>query len=267
MKTEKSILQEEMRGWKVQSPDTSGWHAVIEPGKSSSKVSYVYRLNLKAGESHMIKSGKLEMHPVMMTGSATLSENKDLPTQMERFDSFYIPANTSVKITAVEDCVLFVGGALYEGIGKTSFRKYDPSLPIGDIHQIHGHGSGRREVMFTLDTGTAASNLICGLSWSGDGAWTSWPPHQHEKDLEEVYCYFDMPAPHFGFHLSYLEEGKIEDCVTHVVRTGTMVQAPKGYHPTVSSPGTVNAYLWILVSFTPKSRRYDLAINDSSYLA
>lgn len=267
MKHEKMALQEEMKKWRVQSPDTEGWHTVIEPGTSSSTVSYVFRLNLKAGQKHVVTSGTLEMHPVMISGSATLSGNSDLPTQMERFDSFYIPANTTVTISAVEDCVLFIGGALYEGIGKTSFRKYDPTLPLGDIHQVHGHGAGRREVMFTLDTGTPASNLICGLTWSGDGAWTSWPPHQHEKDLEEVYCYFDMPAPHFGFHLSYLESGKIEDCVTHLVRTGTMVQAPKGYHPTVASPGSVNAYFWVLVSFTPKSRKYDLAISDPNYVS
>ena len=75
------------------------------------------------------------------------------------------------------------------------------------------------------------------------GAWTSWPPHQHEKDLEEVYCYFDMPLPKFGFHISYLKSGEVEDIVTHTVHSGTMVQAPCGYHPTVASPGSRNAYL------------------------
>ncbi len=261
-----NTTQDEMRRWKVQSPETSGWHTVIAPGSSSSKVSYVFRLNLEVGEQYEITTGDLEMHPVLMSGKAKLSGNDALPDEMTRYDSFYLPARNKVLVTAIERCIFYVGGARYEGIGETSFRKYDPNLPLGDIHQVHGHGAGRREVMFTLDPGTPASNLICGLSWSSDGAWTSWPPHQHEKDLEEVYCYFDMDEPHFGFHLSYLESGKIENCVTHVVRSGTMVQAPKGYHPTVSSPGSVNAYLWILVAFTPKSRRYDLAIPDPAYI-
>jgi 5-deoxy-glucuronate isomerase len=116
--------------------------------------------------------------------------------------------------------------------------------------------------MFTLDPGTPASRLICGLTWGGDGAWTSWPPHQHEKDLEEVYCYFDMPEPKSGFHISYLESGGLQEAVFHQVQSGTMVEAPMGYHPTVSTPGTRNAYLWVLVAFTPKSRRYDLAVTD-----
>jgi 5-deoxy-glucuronate isomerase len=49
------------------------------------------------------------------------------------------------------------------------------------------------------------------------------------------------------------------------VQTGSMVLAPCGYHPTVASPGTRNAYLWILASFRPESRRYDLAVLDPAY--
>lgn len=258
--------KEELRSWRIQSPESSGWHTVIAPKTSASVVSYVFRLNLDKGQTYEINSGDLEIHPVLIHGKAELSNNDQLPPLMSRYDSFYIPAHTSVTVTALEPCVWYVGGAKYEGIGEISFRKFDITLPIGDIHQIHGHGAGRREVMFTLDPGTPASNLICGLTWGGDGAWTSWPPHQHEKDLEEVYCYFDMDAPHLGFHISYLDSGKIEEGVAHMVQSGTMVQAPKGYHPTVSTPGTKNAYLWILVSFRPESRRYDLAVADPAYI-
>ena len=56
---------------------------------------------------------------------------------------------------------------------------------------------------------SATAGGIC-FSWTtngGNGAWTNWPPHEHEKDLEEVYCYFDMDDPHFGLHLSYVEPG------------------------------------------------------------
>ena len=131
----------------------------------------------------------------------------------------------------------------HEGIGHAFFRSFDLSQPVGDIHQIHGEGIGQREVMMTLPDKDEASRLICGLTWGGEGAWTSWPPHQHEKDLEEGYCYFGMPLPHFGFHISYLKSGEVEDIVTHTVHSGTMVEAPVGDHPTVASPGTRNSYL------------------------
>jgi 5-deoxy-glucuronate isomerase len=119
--------------------------------------------------------------------------------------------------------------------------------------------------MFTLDSQTPASRLICGLTWGGVGTWASWPPHQHENDLEEAYCYFDMPAPKFGLHLSYLKSGEAEDIVTHTVQSGNMVLAPCGYHPTVASPTVSNTYFWCLGSFTPSSRSYNLAVLDPAY--
>lgn len=150
----------------------------------------------------------------------------------------------------------------HEGIGHAFFRSFDLSQPVGDIHQIHGEGIGQREVMMTLSDKDEASRLICGLTWGGEGAWTSWPPHQHEKDLEEVYCYFGMLLPHFGFHISYLKSGEVEDIVTHTVHSGTMVEAPVGDHPTVASPGTRNSYLWVLAVHSHSSRSYNLAVLD-----
>lgn len=254
-----------LEGWRVQSPETPGFHPVIVPEKSECKSAQVYRLNLSAGKTYVLQSGALEMHPVLIDGEANLAPHPGLEAHMKRFDSLYIPANDSIEITAVCDCVFYIAAALYEGIGVPSFRKYDPMLPIGDIHQVHGSGVGQREVMFTLDPNTQASRLICGLTWGGQGAWTSWPPHQHEKDLEEVYCYFDMPKPKFGFHISYLHSGDPDAMVAHTVYSGTMVEAPAGYHPTVASPAVCNTYLWVLSAFTPVSRSYDLAVLDPNY--
>lgn len=254
--------KERMEGWKVQSSDENGFHKVITPDTCECKEAQMFRLNLPAGESYILESGELEMHPVLLKGKARLSGHKELNQEMEKFDSCYIPGDDYLTITAEEDCIFYIAGAKYEGIGEPHFRKFDISLPIGEVHQIHGEGVGQREVMFTLAPQDSASKLICGLTWSGEGAWTSWPPHQHEKDLEEIYCYFDMSLPKFGFHISYLKSGEVKDIVAHTVYSGTMVQAPCGYHPTVASPGSRNAYLWVLAAFTQESRSYDLAIND-----
>jgi hypothetical protein len=35
------------------------------------------------------------------------------------------------------------------------------------------------------------------------GSWTSWPAQEHAKMLEEMYAYFNMPAPAFGIQLAY----------------------------------------------------------------
>jgi len=228
-----------MEDWKIQSPESAGFYTVITPEKNECNVAHMYRLNLPKGQEFVLESGKLEMHAVLIQGVASLSAHCMLGgITMKRFDSFYISAFEKVVIHSKDDCMFYIAGGPYEGIGECHFRAFNPELPIGDVHQIHGSGVGRREVMFTLPPQTPASRLICGLTWGGEGTWTSWPPHQHEQDLEEVYCYFDMDSPKFGFHISYLESGKIEDGIIHVVRSGTVVQVPKGYHPTVASPGT-----------------------------
>lgn len=254
-----------LEGWHFISPEAPGFHEVVVPGKADCKAIHIYRLNMNSGDEYTLKSDNLEMNAVLLHGAAALSGHSTLLQTMKRFDSFYIPADNQVTITALEGCVFYIAGAKYEGIGDVSYRVYDPALPIGDLHQIHGSGVGRREVMFTLPPQTPASALICGLTWGGMGAWTSWPPHQHENDLEEAYCYFDMPPPKFGFHISYLKSGEVRDAVVHTVQTGHVVLAPCGYHPTVASPTVQNTYFWALAAFTPQSRRYDLAILDPVY--
>lgn len=252
--------------WAVQSPEDPGFHEVIVPGKSECYDLSVFRLNLPASQEYVLESGALEMNPVLISGAAKLSANPVLNCDMNKLDTFYLAGGESVNILAVEDCVLYIGAAKYEGFGKTFFRAFDISQPIGAVHQIHGKGVGQREIMMTVSDKDEASRLICGLTWSGVGTWTSWPPHQHEKDLEEAYCYFDMPLPKFGFHLSYLKEGEVEDIVTHTVHTGTFVEAPVGYHPTVASPSIRNTYLWVMAAHSHESRRYDLAVSDPNFV-
>ena len=251
-----------MEKWAVQSPEEPGFHAVITPDKCESRVAQVYRLNLNAGDSYVLESGNLEMQPALIEGKALLSEHDVINGEISKFDAFYIPGGNSVKITAIEDCIFYIGAAICEGYGKPFIRKFDISQPVGQVHQIHGQGIAQREVMMTLGDFDDASRLICGLTWGGEGSWTSWPPHQHEKDLEEVYCYMEMPLPHFGMHLSYLKSGEYDDLVVHQVHSGTFVQAPAGYHPTVACPGIRNAYFWCLASFSHSSRSYNLSVLD-----
>ena len=255
----------ELESWKKQSSTVVGLHTVVSPDTDDCEAITVMRLNLKKGDSEVVVSDKLELHAVVIQGSVTVNGENFKDLNLKRFDSIYFVKNHEVKFTCTEDCFIYIAGAIDDGIGEDSYRIYDPNLPLGDIHQIHGKGVGQREVSFTLDPNTKASRLICGITFGNVGAWTSWPPHQHENDLEEAYCYFDMDAPCCGMHYSYLESGKFEDAVVHKVTTGSVVIAPRGYHPTCATPSCRNAYFWALAAFRPTSRRYDLAILDPAY--
>lgn len=248
--------------WHAVSPEVHGLHWVISPDRSPCKSAHMLRLNLNAGETFQLKSEKLEMNPLLIQGSADI-DGCGLHEHMEKLDSFYMPGNQQMVITAgTEGASFYIGAAVCEGIGKPFFRKCDRTLPFGEIHQIHGEGSGMREVFFTLNEECPASRLICGITWGADGMWTSWPPHQHEKQLEEVYCYFDMPSPHTGLHLSYGTDEAFVNARYHNVSSGHMVLAPNGYHPTVATPGTRNVYFWVLAAFGPDTRGYGHAVSD-----
>lgn len=268
------ITKERMEKWKIISPEEYGFYEVISPVRNDCQQTFIYRLNLKEGEEFLLNPSKiskdrnneyigLELNTILVKGNAEV-ENEIFEEEMKRLDSFYIIKDTKTRIKATSDCIFYIGGAIDEGYGKPYYRKFDLTLPIGDIHQIHGKKgtSGEREVFMTCGPEVGASRLLAGITWSGDGTWTSWPPHQHEKELEEVYCYFDMDAPHFGMQLSYVDPGDIENIVVHTVNSGVFCMAPRGYHPTAASPGSRNAYVWIMCANSHENRRYDLAVSD-----
>lgn len=248
--------------WKYKSPEIDGFHEVISPENSSCKITWVYRLNLNKGKSFVLQNDKLELNAVLIKGKAKIVYHQNQYELMPR-DSFYLPGGEQVNIEALEDLIIFAGGSFYESEGEFFVRKYDLNLPVGNIHQVHGKPPYQREVFLTISPQDPGSRLICGITFGEEGKWTSWPPHQHTKHLEEVYCYFDIPSPHFALHLSSKKAGKIE--AVHPVSTGDFVIVPEGYHPTVGTPGTKSCYFWIMAAHSKESRRYDLAENDPNF--
>ena len=245
--------------WLRRSPDAPGFHTVVSPADGACRVTSLFRLNLPAGETHVLRDLDLELSGAVVAGSLELTvEGETRP--LGRLDSFYLPGATAAEVRATSDLVLYLGGGPYEGEGRFFVRRFDLGLPIGAVHQVHGAPPYRRTVFMTLDQDTPASRLITGITLGDPGGWTSWPPHQHERDLEEAYFYFDIPPPQFALHLSYREPGRLE--AVHPVSSGSAVLIPRGYHPTVAMPGVRSSYFWVMVAFSRQSRRYDLAVAD-----
>lgn len=249
--------------WKYSSPDDPGFHEVINPENSPCKETWIFRLNISGGQSYSLFHGELELNAALIKGLIRI-RHTGKEYQLNEKDTFYLPANDKVEIEAMQDAILYIGGAECDGKGTFFTRKYDLSLPLGDIHQIHGKPPYRREVFMTLAQQDAGSRLICGITSGDPGMWTSWPPHQHSADLEEVYCFFDIPKPKVAFHYSSRKSGEFE--FVHPVSTGDFVAIPEGYHPTCGMPGVRSTYFWVMAAFRPESRRYDLAIDDPNYV-
>lgn len=102
-----------LESWKVQSSEEPGFHKVITPEMAECQEAQIFRLNLPAGQSYTLESGDLELHPVLIAGKAKLSDHESLDQEMEKFDSFYIPGQDKVTITALEDSIFYIAGATY----------------------------------------------------------------------------------------------------------------------------------------------------------
>ena len=116
--------------------------------------------------------------------------------------------------------------------------------------RIVGKENWQREVRtFTSESGPTR-RLIAGETLHLiPGGWSSFPPHKHdtwsaagERPLEEFYYYRCQPVGGFGMQLVY---GDGVDFSARV-RDGDCVIIDRGYHPVVSTPGTIVYYLWAL---------------------
>jgi len=248
--------------WKYSSTEEEGFFEIVTPENSACKITWIYRLNLASSSEYILQNDKLELNAAVIRGVVKISCNSE-NYNLEKFDSFYLPAKEKLVITATADCSIFIGGGIFYKRGKFFVRKYDLSLPLGDIHQIHGKPPYQREVFMTVAQQDEASSLICGITIGEPGKWTSWPPHQHTMDLEEVYCFFDIPRPQSAFHYASRKMGEFE--YIHPVSTGDCVIVPEGYHPTCGMPGVKSCYFWVMTAHKKTSRRYDLAVNDPRF--
>jgi 5-deoxy-glucuronate isomerase len=224
----------------------TGRRISITPGNSSMKHLAYGRIILNP--SHRVVSfsnGDRETGLIVLSGQATVAvDGKEI--LLGQYDSVYIPRDSAVKITtsASADIAEFsaeVSGHYPLQVGPFAQVSGDPGLRF----TTGGPGSLRKLHML-LAKNIEAGKLVAGFTISEPGNWTSWPPHEHARMLEEMYVYFNMPAPAFGIQLVY-NQTEYPELVT-VVRDGDAVLMPSGFHPNVSVPGHPICFLWAMAA-------------------
>ncbi len=158
----------------------------------------------------------------------------------------YVPRNTPFTIIGVGEVSMCISKS-------PAFADHTPALITPDqvISKTLGKPGWQREAHFILDERTEADILYIGEAWVAGGQWSSYPPHKHDDDnmpveaeTEELYYYeFDRPTG-FGIQRVYTKEGDIDE--TYTVKSGDMVEMPRGYHPAHCAPGYNQYYLWIM---------------------
>jgi 5-deoxy-glucuronate isomerase len=174
----------------------------------------------------------------------------DLGGRADVFDgvptSVYLPAGVPYRVSASAPAELAVlrapappGGAAYV------IRPSDVTVAV------RGEGAWHRTVHTILDESKPAQRLVAGETFNDPGAWSSYPPHKHDRHdppreavFQEVYYFRVKPKEGFGFQRLYSPERHVEQ--TFLVEDGDTVLIPFGYHPVVAAPGYRLYYLWAL---------------------
>ena len=219
--------------------------AVTPQNSSTEHLAYGRIILNESRPTESFSTGNRETGLICLSGKATVTVDNE-PVQLDKFDAIYIPRDASVSITANSGADLAEFSADVDNrypLQVVRFKEIekDPGLNFNT-----GGPGCKRHLNMLLAKNIQAGRLVAGFTDSEPGNWTSWPPHEHAKMLEEIYVYFNMPEPAFGIQLVY-NDTEYPELVT-VVRDGDAVLMPSGYHPNVSVPGHRISFLWAMAA-------------------
>lgn len=158
----------------------------------------------------------------------------------------YVPAGIPYRISALGPAEIAVFRAPAPSGGEAYVIR-----PSDVAVAVRGEGAWHRTVYTILDESKSAQRLVAGETFNDPGAWSSYPPHKHDRHdppreavFQEVYHFRVKPKDGFGFQRVYSPERHVES--TFLVEDGDTVLIPFGYHPVVAAPGYRLYYLWAL---------------------
>lgn len=224
----------------------TGRRVAVTPENSTMRhLSYARIVLNETAPSVRFSNGDRETGVVCLSGKATLQVGGQ-KFDLERYDSIYIPRASAIELSSTSGADLAEFSCEVAGTYPLKFVRYADLAKQDGMTFTAGGPSNSRQVSMLLAKNVEAGRLLLGFTHSDPGNWTSWPPHEHAAMLEEIYVFFEMPAPAYGIQLVYNDKQYPE--LVAVVREGDAVLMPSGYHPNVSVPGHRIAFLWALAA-------------------
>lgn len=223
-----------------------GRHLAVTPHNSTMRHLSYGRIILNPTASHVSFANEAqETGLICLAGEAAVTI-AGREVKLGQFDSIYIPRNSAIEVSTKTSVDIAEFSANVEGNYPLKVVRYADVVKDPGMKFVAGGPGSKRELNMLIAKNVEAGRLIAGFTTSDPGNWTSWPPHEHAKMLEEMYVYFDMPEPAYGIQLVY-NDTKYPELVT-AVRDGDAVLMPSGYHPNVSVPGHRIAFLWAMAA-------------------
>jgi len=207
----------------------------------------------KGGEKVDIDSQKEEIGFVCLGGEGRIqAENQTF--SLKKYDALYLPRESRCTISSNGVFDLAEIAAPSSKKYPTQFVRFEDVKKNPDLVKQAGFEPYARTLHTLIgEKNVQASRLLAGVTFSKDGNWTSWPPHDHCKEKEEIYLYIDMPHPNFGIHLNYVDFKEME--MVAPVWEGDAVAIKKGFHYNVASPGTTVGFLWMMAAIREEKDR------------
>jgi 5-deoxy-glucuronate isomerase len=223
-----------------------GRHISVSPANSTNKHLAYGRIILNsATPAASFTNGDRETALICISGSAEVSVGTE-KFHLGQYDGIYIPRDSQIEVRTSGQVDLAEFSAEVEHRYPIQFVSYQAVSKDPTMRFITGGAGSSRDLSIVMGKNVRAGRLLLGFTFSEFGNWTSWPPHEHAKMLEEMYVYFGMPDPAYGIQLVY-NDTEYPELVT-VVRDGDAVLMPAGYHPNVSVPGHRIGFLWAMAA-------------------
>ncbi len=236
-----------------------GRNISVTPANSTNRhLSYGRTILNPVVQSVAFETAERETGLIVLSGSARVTVN-DRNFELVQYDASYVPRDSSVEIATADAVDIAEFSAVVAGRYPLKVVRYSEVSDDASLRFTTGKPTHQRHLSILLGKNVEAGRLLAGFTVSEPGNWTSWPPHEHAALLEEMYVYFDMPAPAFGLQLVY-NDTDYPELIT-VVRDGDAVLMPSGYHPNVAVPGHRVAFLWAMAAHREKEDRQFGVVN------
>lgn len=224
----------------------TGRHLAVTPENSTMRHLCYGRIILNSSKpSVTFSNGNRETGLLCLSGNATVKVGGK-GFEIGKFDAIYIPRDSSIEISTSNSVDLAEFSSDVTGTYPLKVVRYAEVQKDPGLKFVTGGPGSSRELSMLIAKNVEAGRLVAGFTYSDPGNWTSWPPHEHAKMLEEIYVYFDMPEPAYGIQLVY-NDTEYPELIT-AVRDGDAVLMSSGYHPNVSVPGHRIAFLWAMAA-------------------
>jgi 5-deoxy-glucuronate isomerase len=224
-----------------------GRRTAVAPGNTAARYLHYGRITLEANDQPLtFANNDHETGLICLKGTATINTGGQ-SFQLDQYDTVYVPRDSEIEVRAGADgCDLAEVSAPVANRYPLKFVSYKDVRENPKLHLIAGKPPAERDLNVLIGANVDAGRIMAGVTFSRPGNWTSWPPHEHSRLLEEAYLFIDMPAPSFGVQFVYTNPEAPE--LVQLVREGDCVLMPKGYHPNVAAPGGQINFLWMMAA-------------------